>query len=110
MRKFNAHIESYPERKSTESGQLIYSDANKEPHKSFSIEMIEDPDPDTYNSDYEDTCNLVRSLLKPKQAEMVIAICIDGVSVSEYAKKEGVSQPAISQRLQVAKKILKKYF
>jgi RNA polymerase sigma factor (sigma-70 family) len=48
------------------------------------------------------------TLLKPKQQELINAIYLEGMSVSEYALKEGVSQPAISQRLDTALKNLKK--
>jgi RNA polymerase sigma factor (sigma-70 family) len=51
----------------------------------------------------------VISLLKPKQQELIKAIYLEGVSVSEYALREGVSQPAISQRLDTAIKNLKKH-
>ena len=49
-------------------------------------------------------------LLKLKQQELVKAIFFEGVSVSAYAAKEGVSQPAISQRLETALKKLKRFF
>lgn len=48
------------------------------------------------------------TLLKPKQQELIYAIYLEGMSVSEYALKEGVSQPAISQRLDTTLKNLKK--
>ena len=74
----------------------------------FSLDMLPAPGSEMPDFEYEDLCKLIKTLLKPAQADLIIAICIDGVSVSEYAEKEGVSQPAITQRLQTAKKILKK--
>ena len=60
--------------------------------------------------DYEYVCEIIRETLKPKQAELIIAIYLDGVSVTEYAESEGVSVSAISHRLDTAKKNFKKVF
>lgn len=46
--------------------------------------------------------------LKPKQRELINAIYFQGVSVTDYAKKEGVVHSAISHRLRTAYKALKK--
>ena len=35
--------------------------------------------------EYEECCETLRSLLKPAQADMVIAIALDGYTVGEYA-------------------------
>lgn len=48
------------------------------------------------------------SKLKPKQRDLIIAIYFKGVSVNEYAKREGVDHSAISHRLRIAYKNLKK--
>lgn len=48
--------------------------------------------------------------LKPKQRELIRAIYFEHISVSEYARREGVSQPAISEQLNTAIKKLKKLF
>jgi len=48
------------------------------------------------------------SHLKPKQQELIKSIFFEEISVCNYALKEGVSQPAISQRLGTAIKKLKK--
>jgi RNA polymerase sigma-70 factor (ECF subfamily) len=48
--------------------------------------------------------------LKPKQRELIIAIYFNGVSVNEYAKREGVDHSAISHRLHTAYKALRKLF
>ena len=46
--------------------------------------------------------------LAPDQQAMIRAIYFDGVSVNDYAARMGVTQSAISHRLQTVKKKLKK--
>ena len=46
--------------------------------------------------------------LSPDQQEMVRAIFFENVSVNDYAARMGVTQSAISHRLQTVKKKLKK--
>jgi len=46
--------------------------------------------------------------LKPPQRDLITAIFFDGVSVNDYAKREGVDHSAISHRLQTAYRHLKK--
>jgi len=60
--------------------------------------------------EYEHICEIIRKALKEKQAELLIAIVLDGVSVTEYADREGVSVSAISHRLDTAKKNFKKIY
>lgn len=60
--------------------------------------------------EYEHICEIIRKALKKKQAELLIAIILDGVSVTEYAEREGVSVSAISHRLDTAKKNFKKIY
>ncbi|TWK08513.1 hypothetical protein CHCC20442_4226 [Bacillus licheniformis] len=60
--------------------------------------------------DYEYYCEIIRAILKPKHSEPFIAVYLDGMSMTEYAKREGVSKSAISHRLDTAKKNLKKVF
>lgn len=60
--------------------------------------------------EYSDICDRLRSSLKPKQAELLIAIYLDDIKVSEYAKLKGVTVSAISHQLETAKKNLKKIF
>ncbi len=52
----------------------------------------------------------IRKTLPPLQADAVIAVYLDGVSVTEYAVAKGVTKSAISQRLETAKKKLKNIF
>ncbi|MDQ0155585.1 RNA polymerase sigma factor [Robertmurraya andreesenii] len=60
--------------------------------------------------DYEYYCEIIRSILKPKHSEPFIAVYLDGMTMTEYAEREGVSKSAISHRLATAKKNLKKVF
>jgi len=48
--------------------------------------------------------------LNPKQQELIFSVFFKNISISEIARRSGVSQPAISQRLQTAIKKLKKLF
>ena len=47
--------------------------------------------------------------LTPEQQEMVQAIYFENVSINDYAARMGVTQSAISHRLQTVKKKLKKF-
>ena len=55
----------------------------------------------------EEVREKVRTMLPPLQADAVIAVYLDGVSVTEYAAAQGVTKSSISQRLATAKKKLK---
>lgn len=48
--------------------------------------------------------------LRPDQQKLIRAIYFEQVTISNYAKQEGVSQPAVTQRLMTAKKKLKEIF
>lgn len=61
-------------------------------------------------AEYEYMCDIIRKSLKEKQVELLIAIILDEVSVSEYAQREGVTVSAISHRIKIAKKNFKKAF
>lgn len=52
----------------------------------------------------------IRKMLKPDYAEMLIAIHMDGLSVTEYAKRIVETRTAVSHRLQRAEKKLKEIF
>jgi RNA polymerase sigma factor (sigma-70 family) len=60
--------------------------------------------------EYEYCCEIIRTILKPKHSEPFIAVYLDGMSMTDYAKSVGVSKSAISHRLNTAKKNLKKVF
>lgn len=59
---------------------------------------------------YEHICEVIRKVLKPDQAEILISIVLDEVSNIEYAKRENASESAISHRLRTAKNNFKKVF
>lgn len=71
------------------------------------IEKIINGESDLTN---EERLHIAINKLKSKQKALIKAIYFDGVSVSEYAAKEGVKPSAISHRLQTAKRKLKKLF
>ena len=56
----------------------------------------------------EELRDLIRKNLVPSQAEAVIAVYLDRISVTEFAAKQGVSKGAISHRLEAALKKLNK--
>ena len=58
--------------------------------------------------EYQRVCDLIRKHLKPENAELFIAIAIDGVSQVDYAARLGVNPNNISKRYNRAKKKLKK--
>lgn len=61
-------------------------------------------------AEYDYVCDMIRKTLKPNQAELIIAIYLDGISVTKYAEREGVHKSAISHRLETAKRNFKKVF
>lgn len=70
---------------------------------------MEIADPQTLDpTEGEKRLRVAISQLSDSQRLLVQAIYFDGVSIVEYARREGVSQPAVSQRLQAARKKLRK--
>jgi len=57
--------------------------------------------------DYDDVCQQIHQILKPEQADMIIAICIDGMSVKDYASKIGDKPNNVTQRLKRVKRVLR---
>lgn len=55
----------------------------------------------------EEVREKVRTMLPPLQADAVIAVWLDGISITSYAAAQGVTKSAICQRLETAKKKLK---
>ncbi|MCT6514631.1 ECF-type sigma factor [Bacillus subtilis] len=99
------------------NGKKVYTKANDDNEgkniKENTIELYPDNLDEVTREkqeEYEYLCEIIRKTLKEKQAELLIAILLDGVSVTEYAEREGVSKSAISHRLNTAKKNLKKVF
>mgnify|MGYP000991369233 CR=1 FL=1 len=60
--------------------------------------------------EYEECCETLRSLLKPAQADMVIAIALDGYTVGEYAAEIGDDANNVSHRYRRAINKFKKVF
>ncbi len=73
---------------------------------------IDDKNIQSLNGQESDEERLHKAIkkLKPKQQELIWDICFRGISVNDYAKKEGVDHSAISHRLKTAKENLKKLF
>jgi DNA-directed RNA polymerase specialized sigma24 family protein len=57
--------------------------------------------------EYEACCEKLRTILKPDQAEMIIAIHLDGMTVQEYAAKIGDKSNNVSHRLKRTEKKLR---
>ena len=53
--------------------------------------------------------NIALSRLTERQREVFLAVHYYGYGITEYAKKKGVSQPAITKSLKAAEKKLKKF-
>ena len=60
--------------------------------------------------EYEECCETLRSLLKTAVADMVIAIVLDGLTVSEYAERIDDEPNNVSHRYRRAINKLKKVF
>ena len=60
--------------------------------------------------EYEACCQWFKDNFKPSQAEMMIAIILDGYSVNEYARKIGDHPNNVSKRYNRAKKKLEKIY
>ena len=60
--------------------------------------------------DYEAVCAMLRRHLKPDQAELLIAVHIDGIPKQEYADRMGITPSAVSHRLKTAEKNFRKIF
>ena len=61
------------------------------------------------NEDYDEQCQRIRNefKLKPGQADMIIAICLDGMRVKDYAEQIGITAKQATDRLSYAKQILR---
>lgn len=96
-----------------------YNNDHKETRRHYSLEgkvyegmdyAVEDPGLEALfagPTDEERLCDAIQKL-DPDQQTMIRAIYFDGVSVNDYAARMGVTQSAISHRLQTVKKKLKK--
>ena len=57
-----------------------------------------------------DNVNTMLRGLTDEQASLIRAVFIDGITICDIARQQGVSQSAITQRLQTAKKKIKNTF
>ena len=96
-----------------------YNKNHKETRRHYSLEgkvyegmdyAVEDPGLEALFAGPTDEERLHTAIrqLSPDQQEMVRAIFFENVSVNDYAARMGVTQSAISHRLQTVKKKLKK--
>ena len=99
--------------------RLEYNNDHKETRRHYSLEgkvyegmdyAVEDPGLEALFAGPTDEERLHAAIrqLSPDQKEMVRAIFFENVSVNDYAARMGVTQSAISHRLQTVKKKLKK--
>lgn len=58
-------------------------------------------------ADYREICQQIHQVLKPAQAEMMIAICLDGLTVQDYARQIEDTPKHVSDRFNYAKQRLK---
>ena len=97
-----------------------YNNNHKETRRHYSLEgkvyegmdyAVEDPGLEALFADSTDEERLRAAIQKlaPDQQAMIRAIYFEGVSVNDYAARMGVTQSAISHRLQTVKKKLKKF-
>lgn len=103
-----------------EMDRLDYNNDKKETRRHLSLDtgfdqgswlMSDEHDPGRTVAEEaeQESVKKILSHLTKTQAEIVQAVCFEGLSITEFAKRKGISQPAASQRLMTAKKRLKKY-
>lgn len=96
-----------------------YNNDHKETRRHYSLEgkvyegmdyAVEDPDLEALFAGPTDEERLRAAIQKldPDQQAMIRSIYFEGVSVNDYAARMGVTQSAISHRLQTVRKKLKK--
>lgn len=95
--------------------RLEYNNDHANTRRHVSLNMAEDVDgmqfidPATMSPpEYATRVLLALEALQKDQQELVRALYFDGLTINEYAASEGVSQAAISQRLQTVQKKLRK--
>ena len=99
--------------------RLEYNNDHKETRRHYSLEgkvyegmdyAVEDPGLEALFAGPTDEERIHAAIrqLSPDQKEMVRAIYFENMSVNDYAARMGVTQSAISHRLQTVKKKLKK--
>lgn len=97
--------------------QKVFYDDFKEGDDVNEPEITEVKDPSVFfkyqieherEQEYQCVCEFIRQHLKPENADLFIAIAIDGISQVDYAARLGVSPNNISKRYNRAKKKLAK--
>lgn len=90
------------EREDAEEEKLMEKAKNKEAFN-------RDENDRAYQESYEHACSEVRRILakKPGWADMVIAVRLDGESIRDYAKRNGISENNVTQKLKRAAKKLR---
>lgn len=110
--KETRHIDPTPKKKRMD-GKNRYISAEPD-DKSFDIMdylNAYDPTEDYCNKfKYEEYCKKIRAAVKPAQADMLIAIILDGMTVAEYAESIGDTANNVSHRYRRAVNNLKKSF
>lgn len=92
-----------------------YNNDHANTRRHISLDMAQEDegmqfaDPSTLEpTEAEQRMQIAVSMLEAEQQKMIRAIYFEDCSVSEYAKRAGVSQAAISQRLATIKKKIQK--
>ena len=105
------HTDNKPIPKILGTNQQLADDADeREEVHSFTMDEFADTSAIEKQNQKEKDDELrawIRKKLKPDYAEMLIAICMDGMSVNDYAVKIGDNPNNVSHRVQRAKKKLK---
>ena len=97
-----------------------YNNTHAETRRHWSLEALNlddtfipsdvDLEGDVLGPDENDAVMSALRKLKPAQSDLLKAIYIEGITVNEYAERNGVTQSAISHRLQTAKNNFQKFF
>ena len=104
------HIDPTPKRKRMD-GRKGYICADEDDAAFDIMDYLNtyDPTEDYGNKfEYEERCKKIRAAVKPAQADMLIAIILDGMTVAEYAEFIGDTANNVSHRYRRAVNNLKK--
>lgn len=108
--KETRHIDPTPKRKRMD-GRKGYICADEDDASFDIMDYLNayDPTEDYSNKfEYEERCKKIRAVVKPAQAEMLIAVILDGMTVAEYAESIGDTANNVSHRYRRAVNNLKK--
>lgn len=110
--KETRHIDPAPKRKRMD-GRAGYICADEDDASFDIMDYLNtyDPTEDYGNKfEYEERCKKIRAEVKPAQADMLIAIILDGMTVAEYAESIGDTANNVSHRYRRTVNNLKKIF